>query len=581
MRIDRLKIFEFAVYGLALAIILRLFYWQFLADIEKHESLDAQNEIPAAQGEIFTSDGFPLVGNQQAFLVYGKPQSLDKKESEVAKLISPQLISEKFATFSANIPEESGMQREVEIKKKEEELVGKLSNKSLVWVLLGRKIPLELKQKIESYNISGIGFEADNKRFYPEASLASHLLGFVGSDKLGRDTGYFGLEGYYNRQLRGKPGRASVDVDPLGIPILIGSYRSIEPKAGSSLYLTIDRTVQFITEIKLREAVEKYQAKEGTVVISDPKTGNILAMASYPNYNPAFFNEFEDKIYKNPAIAEPYEPGSTFKVITIAAALDLSLISPTDKCPVCSGPRQIGGYEISTWNKKYYPDSTITEIIQHSDNVGMSYVAEKLGLDKFHAYITKFGFGQKTGIDLQEEATGFIRDKKDWYPIDLVTASFGQGIAVTPIQIVQAVGTIANGGKLHVPSLVSRISDEGRIEEIKREKEKQIISPKTAVQVTEMMVNAVEKGEAQAFKPKGYRIAGKTGTAQIPVAGHYDPDKTIASFVGFAPAYDPKFVMLVRFTEPTTSQFGSETAAPTFFSIAKELFNYYSIPPEK
>lgn len=576
---DRLKIFKFIVIIFALALVIRLFYWQFLSGVEKHENVESENEIPATQGEIFASDNFPLVTNQQAYLVYGKPQSLEKDPSEIASKISPYLISEKFATFSSDIREELSSQRDAEIKQKEEEVKEKLNKKSLLWVLLGRKVPLEQKVKIESYNFSGIGFETDNKRYYPEASLASHLLGFVGSDKLGRNTGYFGLEGFYNRQLRGKPGRASVDVDPLGIPILVGNYRSIEPKAGSSLYTTIDRTVQFIAETQLRLAVEKYQAKEGTVIISDPKTGNILAMSSYPNYKPALFGEYDEKLFQNPAIAETYEPGSTFKVITMASALDLSVVTPTDKCPVCDGPRQIGGYEISTWNKKYYPDSTMTEVIQHSDNVGMSYVSEKIGLDRFYTYLTKFGFGSKTGIDLQEEASGVIREKKDWYPIDLVTASFGQGIAVTPIQIVQAVGAIANGGLLNTPSIVLKIVDGEKVEEVKKEKPRPVISPKTAAQVTEMMVNAVEKGEAQAFKPKGYRIAGKTGTAQIPLAGHYDPNKTVASFIGFAPADDPKFVMLVRFTEPTTSQFGSETAAPTFFKIAKELFNYYAIAP--
>lgn len=578
---DRLKVFEITIFIIAIVLIARLFYWQFLADIEKSESLGVENEIPATQGQIFTSDGFPLVTNQQAFLVFGKPQSLDKKAEDIAKLISPELISEKFTTLSANVSEEQTRQKTEEIEKKTKEISDRLSKNSLLWVLLGRKVPLENKQKIEELNLKGIGFENDNKRFYPEASLAAHVLGFVGSDKFGRDTGYFGLEGYYNRQLRGKPGRASVDVDPLGIPILIGNYREIEPKDGSSLYLTIDRTIQFMVEKKLEEAVSRYGAKDGTVIISDPKTGNIIAMATYPNYGPAFFNEYDEKFFNNPAVADTYEPGSTFKVVTMAAALDASAVSPSDKCPVCASSRQIGGFEISTWNKKYYPNSTMTEIIQHSDNVGMSYVGEKLGLDKFYSYISKFGFGQKTGIDLQEEATGVIRNKGDWRPIDLVTASFGQGIAVTPIQIVQAVGTIANGGTLMHPKIVSKIASFDKEEMIKPEKGDQVISPKTAAQITEMMVNAVDKGEAQAFKPKGYRIAGKTGTAQIPVAGHYDSNKTIASFVGFAPANDPRFVMLVRFTEPTSSQFGSETAAPTFFSIAKELFNYFSIPAEK
>jgi cell division protein FtsI/penicillin-binding protein 2 len=264
----------------------------------------------------------------------------------------------------------------------------------------------------------------------------------------------------------------------------------------------------------------------------------------------------------------------------MSAALDLSVVDPNTKCS-CDGPRQIGGYEISTWNKKYYPDSTMTEIIQHSDNVGMTFVSEKLGIDKFYDYIAKFGFGKPTKIDLQEESQGSIRPKDQWREIDLATASFGQGLAVTPIQMVQAVCAIANGGKLISPKVVIKIKDGGKEEEIKPDFERQVVNPKTASQITEMMVNAVEKGEAKAYAPKGYKIAGKTGTAQIPVAGHYDSNKTIASFIGFAPAYDPKFVMLVRFSQPSSSPYGSETAAPTFFEIAKELFTYFGIPPSK
>ena len=223
----------------------------------------------------------------------------------------------------------------------------------------------------------------------------------------------------------------------------------------------------------------------------------------------------------------------------------------------------------------------MTEVIQNSDNIGMTYVADKLGVDKFFDYLAKFGFGQLTGIDLQEESAGFIRPKDEWRLIDLATASFGQGVAVTPIQIVQAVNAIANGGNLITPRVVLSFQD-GDEEEINSpQTERQVISPKTASQITEMMVNAVEKDEAKAFAPGDYRIAGKTGTAQIPIAGHYDPNKTIASFIGFAPASFPKFVMLVRFTEPSSSPFVSETAAPTFFTIAKELFTYYGISPEK
>ena len=439
----------------------------------------------------------------------------------------------------------------------------------------------DAKEKIEKKEIKGLGFESDQKRFYPEASMAAELLGFVGSDKIGVDTGYYGLEGYYDRQLRGKSGRLGQETDPFGFPILVGKYRPIAPQKGASLYLTLDRVIQFMVEQKLKQAVERYGAQDGTVIIAEPETGNILSMATYPTYNPGFWQEFDEGLYKNPAVADTFEPGSIFKLVAMSAALDLSVVEPTTRCDVCSGPRQIGGYEISTWNKKYYPNSTMTEVIEHSDNVGMTFVSQKLGIDKFYDYIKKFGFGKRTGIDLQEESTGFVREKNDWKMIDLATASFGQGIAVTPIQMVQAVSTVANKGKLVTPHLVAKIVDERKEEKIRPSEERQVITPKTAIQITEMMVNAVENGEARAFAPKGYRIAGKTGTAQVPVAGHYDPNKTIASFVGFAPADDPKFVMLVRFSQPSSSPFGSETAAPTFFAIAKELFNYFGILPNE
>lgn len=578
----RIKIFEILVILVALAIVCRLFYWQFINRIgARGEQSAVENIIPATRGEIYTSDNFPLAANQEAFIVYGKPSELKEDPAVVAKNIAPLLISEKYATEEAKLSESEEKTKEDEIKKEEEDLKNKLSNHNLIWVQLARKIPLSTKQKIENLKLPGLGFESDEKRFYPEASMAAHILGFVGSDKYGQDTGYNGLEGYWDKELKGKDGRLGQETDPLGIPILVGSYKPVAPQKGSSIYLTLDRTIQFFAEEKLRVAVEKYGAKQGTVIVADPKTGGILALANYPTYNPSIFGEYAQNAFKNPAIGDVYEPGSTFKLITMSAAIDLSKVTAGTKCDVCDGPRSIGGYKISTWDNKYHPNLTMTEVIQHSDNVGMTYVADKLGADKFYDYIGKFGFGQATGIDLQSEVEGNIRPREDWKPIDLATASFGQGLAVTPIQVVQAVNVIANNGKLVSPHLVDKIKNERGEEMIKPKEERQIISPKTSAVITEMMVNAVEKGEAKYFAPKGYRIAGKTGTAQIPVAGHYDPDKTIASFVGFAPAENPRFVMLVSFTEPSSSIFGAETAAPTFFAIAKDIFNYFGITPDK
>ena len=579
---DRLKILQIIIFAVAAIIVFRLFYWQFLAKTAfVSDAFLKDSEIPASRGEIFASDNFPLVANQESFLIYAKPHELKVKPQDIAKILAPFLISEKFTTDSARLSDSDKDQMKDEIKNKEKELQNKLADRNLFWVQLARKIRLEIKKKVEEKKISGIGFVQDEKRFYPEASMAAQLLGFVAFDKVGRDTGYFGLEGFWDRKLRGKVGRLGQEQDPLGLPILVGQYRPILPKQGASLYLSIEREIQFMVEDKLRKAVEKYGAKDGTVIVADPKNGKILAMATIPTYDPALRGEFDESLYKNPAVADTFEPGSIFKPITMAAALDTKSVEPNTKCTVCSGPRQVAGFEIATWNKKYHPDSTMTEVIQNSDNVGMTFVAEKLGVKNFLSYVEKFGFGQKTDIDLQEESTGLLRPEDEWREIDLFTASFGQGIAITPIQLVQAISSIANHGLLVSPKVVTKVADSQSEEEIKPEREIQVVSPKTALQVTEMMVNAVEYGEARFLAPKGYRVAGKTGTAQIPIAGHYDPNKTIASFVGFAPADDPKFVMLVRFSQPSSSPFGSETAAPTFFEIAKELFIHFGIPSSK
>lgn len=578
---SRSKALYIIIVLVAVTILARLFYWQFLSDVEKRAVADINpDEIPAPRGEILSRDSYPLATNQEAYLIYATPKVI-KNPADAAKKLAPVLVAEKFATISASAEPDLIIQKEQAIDAQEQNIMAKIGSNNLYWVLLKRKISAEAKNKIAALNIQGLGFERDDKRFYPEASMAAQLLGFVGSDKFGNDTGYFGLEGYYDRILKGKPGRNANTLDPKGFPILTSKFKATPPQKGTSLITTIDRPVQFIVEDNLKKAVAKYGAKDGTVIILDPRTGHVLAMATYPSYNPAFFQEYEQNLYKNPAVADTYEPGSTFKVVTMSSALDLDLVTPTTKCTACSGPREIGGYEISTWNKKYYPNSTMADVIAHSDNVGMTFVSQKLGLDRLYNYITKFGFGKQTGIDLEEESPGVVRNKADWHEIDIATASFGQGLAVTPIQIVQAVGAIANDGKLISPKIVSGTVRDGKIKNYPQGQGTQVVSKKAAIQMTEMMVGAVDNGEAKAFKPKGYRIAGKTGTAQVPLAGHYDPDKTIASFVGFAPAQDPKFVMLVRFTEPTSSIFGSETAAPTFFAIARELFNYYGIPADK
>lgn len=530
-------------------------------------------EIPTKRGQILASDGFPLATTQEAFLVFASLPDLKDNPEEVANKLAPLLVKEDEATAGAKL----GIEKVIETRKKI--IKENLSRTDLNWVPLKHKISRQLKDELEKLFISGIGFEEEQRRSYPEGSSSAHLLGFVGQDINGRDKGYFGLEGYYDLELKGRPGVVRREKDASGRPILVGQIKDEEQHPGSDLLTTIDRSVQYIIERELEKGIKRYGAKSGTVLVMEPN-GAILGMAALPSYEPSLYWQYNKEFYPNPNIAFSFEPGSIFKIAVMAAALNEEVVKPETKCEKCDGPRVISDYVIKTWNEKYFPDSTMVEVIEHSDNVGMVFVGEKLGTEKLVDYLEKFGLGNKTGIDLEDELISSLRPKKEWKQIDLATASFGQGIALTPIQMARIAAVIANGGKLVRPYIVKQIISDDKKIEIGPKIEGEVISSATAKVMTEMMVNAIDKGEAKWAKPKDFRIAGKTGTAQIPVAGHYDEEKTIASFVGFASADNPKFVMLVTLREPTSSPWGSETAAPLWFDIAKELFNYYGVLPE-
>lgn len=563
MRIFCIKVFFLLFF---LAITARLFYWQ----VVRAEYLQAQAEgqyftdvkVDALRGNIFFSEQALLVSTNPSFHLFGQPKLIPKKNLIDTGYLLAKVLAEK----------------ESDKDEMAKDFIAKLS-KDLFWVSLKTQVSFEKKKEIESLNLAGIGFEQSQIRFYPEGSSSAHLLGFVGSDSKGERKGYFGLEGYYERELKGLSGQIRHEKDALGLPILIGRFLKSEPKNGKDLILNIDRSIQFIVEQQLKLGLEKYGAKGASAVVMESKTGAILALASYPNYDPQKFFNFPKEYYKNPIVADLYEPGSTFKVLVMGAVINEDLVKPDTECDICSGPVNLGGFSIRTWNNKYYPKTSMKNVIVHSDNTGMVFVGQRLGLDKFYEYLQNFGFGIATGIDLQDETASDLRPKEEWRQIDLATSSFGQGIAVTAIQMVRAVAAIANRGYLMEPQIVKVIRNERGTFEIKPKLIRQVLKESSAKIITEMMVAAVDEGEAKFAKPKGFKIAGKTGTAQIPVAGHYDPNKTIASFVGFAPADDPKFVMLVRYDQPTSSPYGSETAAPTFFEIAEKLFTYYSIAP--
>ena len=540
-------------------VVLRLFYWQIISGDRLQKDAAKQHfiqfTIPASRGEILDVKGNPMVVNQPAYVVYGEPRTIKNIRE----------FSEKVAGI---------------LSLDAEKMIVDLSDKTRVWVPFAHKVELSLVTQLKALDLPGLGLEKEPKRFYPEASTAAHLTGFVGSDVNGVDQGYFGLEGYYDRQLRGIDGSRRLEKDAHGAPILISEEDRLAPEDGRTLVLWMDKVVQQIVERRLAEGIQRYGAKEGSIVVIDPVTGGVLAMASHPSYDPRNYAGYDKSLYKNPIVASSFEPGSTFKALIMAAAIDAKLVKP-DTIMDEDAPVQVGPYMIRTWNNQYHGKITMTQVLEYSSNVGMVFVAKQLGRERLLDAIKKYGFGKTTRIDLQDEATPDMRPDKDWREVDEYTASFGQGIAVTPIQMVRAVGALANNGKMMEPHVVKEIREAtGKIIQIPPKMTTQVIRPETARIVTEMMVAAVDNGEAKWAKPKGYRVAGKTGTAQIPIAGHYDASKTIASFVGFAPADKPRFVMLVTLRETTSSSWGSETAAPLFFTIARDLFTYWGIPPQ-
>lgn len=539
--------------GFLLLIIAKLFYLQVISPVSSSDYLKYQKIIPE-RGKIFDRNGQPLALNQTTYLLFLEPKKIENTEKVVEAIEAELKIGE--ATLSAKI------------------------DKNKEWIALRSGVTKEQKDKLSGQKIKGIGFQPNFQRYYPEASLAAHLLGFVGKNRDSEDVGYFGIEGFYDKDLFGLPGILKTERDLFGRPILIGTQEKTKPEDGRSLVLTIDKSVQNITKKKLSEGLEKYKAKEGCVIIADPNTLEILSLVCLPDFDPDKYFQFSQEDFKNPSITSVYEPGSTFKPLIVAAAINEKKIKP-DSLYQEDGPIERGEYKIQTWNNKYEGKISMTRILEKSSNVGMVYIGEKLGKNNIYKYLDKYGLGKKTGIDLQGETESYLKPLKAWYDIDFATVSFGQGIAVTPLQMVRAFSSIVNGGELLQPHIVKKIIYDGREKEIKKKVEHRVIDSKTSQIIKKMLVATVKNGEYKWAVPEGYTIGGKTGTAQVAIAGHYDPSKTIASFIGFAPADTPKFIGLVIIKEPKTSIYGSETAAPLFFEIAKELLVYYNIAPDQ
>lgn len=572
----RLFVFQCIIVVLLTACLWRLYCWQVLWSPELKAIAAAQYErthiINTPRGKIVAADGSPLAINKEEYRLFIMPQQLKENPVTLSDTLTRLVFApnDRIATEPAKV---AAAKEEFRLK-----LIERMSDTSRKWVALASGLSKEQKQAVEALDITALGFEAEERRFYPEGSMSAHILGFVGRNTEGQEQGYFGIEGNYDETLRGKLQRVESQTDALGKPIIVTAQEQENLESIQHVQLSIRRDIQFLLEEKLKEGKEKYGAKSADGIIMDPSTGKIIAMASVPAYDPGKYAGEDPALFKNPAVADSYEPGSTFKVLTVASGIDAGVISPTTACTDCGGPKTIGKYTIKTWNNTYTPNISMTDALVKSDNTAMMFVVDKLGKERFASYIQKFGIGQKTGIDLQDETTAKLRTR--WGDIDAATASFGQGVAVTMIQMINAVNAIANDGVLLKPYVVEKLFNDQGEQMIEPTQLRRVVSSETAQIVTNMMIQSASHGDAKWTLPSQYLIAGKTGTAQIPVAGHYDQERTIASFVGFAPADDPKFTMLIRISEPTTSPWGSETAAPLWFTIAKELFIKFGVQPK-
>ena len=466
------------------------------------------------------------------------------------------------------------------------ELAAKLADSKAQYRPLKKDVPDDVRAKIEALKLDGIAFSDEDARFYPEGDTGAQVLGFVSSRDDGSRVGHYGIEGYFNQELSGATGFLNADKDPFG-HLLADSLRQFKPaKNGTDIVLTIDRTVEHVVCSKLQAWVSAHGAARGSVVIMDPNSGAVVAMCNAPSFDPNAFNKVDDVgVYNNTAIFDAYEPGSIFKTITMAAGLDTGKITP-DSTFNDTGEEKIGQFTIHNADRKGHGIVSMTEILAQSLNTGIDHVVQMVGSESFLSYVQNFGFGVKTGIELETESPGNIESLKRKGDIWAATGAFGQGLTVTPIQMAAAYASIANGGTLLQPTIVAEMRDPstGQAQKTKPKVVRRVMSERAARLLTGMLVAVVEKGEGHRAGIQGYWVGGKTGTAQIPRTDGqtgYEVGSTIGSFAGFAPIDNPKFVMIVRIDRPKDVQYAESSAAPLWGAIGKFLTDYYEIPPTR
>ncbi|MAF20163.1 MAG: hypothetical protein CMI55_00585 [Parcubacteria group bacterium] len=569
----RIYLLVIVVFILGSGILTRLFSLQILE--YKYYSNLAQNQHQLYQtlfprrGEIFLQDlSASQRGEQQPY----SPLAINKEFQQVY-LVPKDIKVEDKESLTLQLSEILDLPQDV--------ILQRINKSDDPYEPLKHKIDQQTAQQIKDLNINGLKLAPETWRYYPYQSLAGHLVGFVGVDGEGK-IGQYGIEGYYQEQLKGQVGFLTGEKDIAGywIPSL---SRKLEPaRDGSDLILTIDQNIQFRAEKELSQAIEKWQARSGTIIVMEATSGAIWAMTNLPCFDPNEYSQVENiDIFLNPSIQKVYEPGSVFKPITMAAGLDSDKITPwtvyEDK-----GQIRIKGSTINNVDHKAYGHQTMTQVLEKSINTGAVFVQRQIGETIFQDYVQRFNLSQPSRIDLIGEVGGDISNMFSGREINLANISFGQGITVTPLGLTAAIGAIANKGKLMRPFVVKKIIDSDGVESIiESQVIEQVISPETAEQLTRMLVSVVENGYGRPAQVANYNVAGKTGTAQVPdfEKGGYS-EETIHSFVGFAPAFNPRFVILIKLDQPQGIRFAADSVSPVFRRLTEYLLNYLEIAPE-
>lgn len=543
----------------AAAIVGRLFFLQILRG-EFYKALSQGQrgffeETSGQRGEIFSQDKegklYLLATDRKMKFVFVSSAEIKEKE-KTAEILSQILKLDK------------------------KELLAKISKEDSLYEFIKSRLTDEEIEGIIAANLEGVHIKNQILRYFPQNTFAAHVVGFVGADGIGQ----YGLEGYYDNILQ----RKSRIFEGQGW-LLPEIFWQLNRQKGADLILTIDENIQFFAEKVLQEAIDKLSAKEGEIIVMDPNTGKIFAFADFPSFDPnQYFAQKNLEIFQNSAIQKIFEPGSAFKPFTMASALDQGKVTPETKY-IDEGIVQVGGYAIYNYDNRVWGERTMTEVLEKSINTGAVFAERQLGHKLFLDYVKRFGFTEPTGVDLQGEIFSENKTLKSGREINFATASFGQGIEVTSIQMLRAFAALVNGGRLVKPYMVDKIiKPDGSVEVISPEIGEQVISRETSAKISAMMVSVVENGFGKAARIPGYYVGGKTGTAQVPwtalgISKSGYSEKTIQSFLGFAPALDPRFVILVKLHDPKTKT-AEYSAVPVFHDLAKYILDYWEIPPD-